>query len=447
MTDLDNGITNGYQWYSISGGRQDYMNYFQRCRELTAEISSTKLLPANQLEAHWEYNYRSLLKYIEQTLYGVHGLVTNAVSGAPIPAKVTISGHDLDNSEVYASMPVGDYHRLLKAGTYDLTFSAFGYNSKTIENVVVKEENTVILNVQLQQSVSLTADFNADETNIGLSDTVHFTDLSLGNDIISWQWTFEGGTPSSSSEKNPTGIVYSEIGEYNVSLTVTNGSGAQNTLLKENYIKAYDSYSLVDDTTVYTCGALFYDSGGKNGNYFENENKTMTFISYLESGYLKVIFEKFDVENSFECSNDYLEVYDGTSVNAPLIGKYCGNQLPESFTTSNIDGAVTFRFISNSAVTASGWKVLISCDTNVGVPQVNQLAIKVYPNPAVKFINIVSPIIINRVVIRNIAGKNLQTIVVNSEKTKLDVQHLAAGIYIIEIKSENIVSYKKIIVE
>ncbi len=30
---FNDGITNGYAWYSISGGRQDYMNYFHHCRE------------------------------------------------------------------------------------------------------------------------------------------------------------------------------------------------------------------------------------------------------------------------------------------------------------------------------------------------------------------------------------------------------------------------------
>ncbi|MCF8344379.1 MAG: zinc carboxypeptidase, partial [Bacteroidales bacterium] len=49
LTDLNNGITNGYAWYTISGGRQDYMNYFHSCREYTLEISSVKTPPASQL--------------------------------------------------------------------------------------------------------------------------------------------------------------------------------------------------------------------------------------------------------------------------------------------------------------------------------------------------------------------------------------------------------------
>ncbi|RKX24435.1 MAG: hypothetical protein DRP47_11375, partial [Candidatus Zixiibacteriota bacterium] len=34
MDDLNNGITNGYDWYTIAGGRQDYMNYWHGCREV-----------------------------------------------------------------------------------------------------------------------------------------------------------------------------------------------------------------------------------------------------------------------------------------------------------------------------------------------------------------------------------------------------------------------------
>ncbi len=49
MNEFDDGITNGYAWYRITGGRQDYMNYFQQCREVTMEISDVKLIPASQL--------------------------------------------------------------------------------------------------------------------------------------------------------------------------------------------------------------------------------------------------------------------------------------------------------------------------------------------------------------------------------------------------------------
>lgn len=70
---FDDGITNGAEWYVITGGRQDYMNWFHDCLEFTLEISTTKLLPENQLENWWQYNYRSLINYMYQaTLLGSH---------------------------------------------------------------------------------------------------------------------------------------------------------------------------------------------------------------------------------------------------------------------------------------------------------------------------------------------------------------------------------------
>ncbi len=131
MNQFNNGITNGYAWYEISGGRQDYMNYYRYCREVTVEISATKLLPENQLIAHWNYNYRSFLNYIEQSKYGLSGLVTDSLSGEPLNAKIFISAFDKDSSQVYTDPQVGDYHRLLKGGTYTITYSAAGYFPKT----------------------------------------------------------------------------------------------------------------------------------------------------------------------------------------------------------------------------------------------------------------------------------------------------------------------------
>ena len=146
---FDDGVTNGYDWYEVDGGRQDYMNYEKRCREFTLELSDSKTPPGSQLPYYWEANYRSFLGYIEQSLYGLHGFVTDSVTGEPLVAKVYIDGHDVDSSHVYSHMPMGDYHRYLSSGMYDVTFSATGYNSKTIPSVSILNNETSLLDVQL----------------------------------------------------------------------------------------------------------------------------------------------------------------------------------------------------------------------------------------------------------------------------------------------------------
>lgn len=155
MTFLSNGITNGYAWYQITGGRQDYMNYFQHCREVTIEISNTKLLPASQLETLWNYNWRSLILYMKEARYGIHGLITSSATGNPVAAKVFINGHDASGSESYSSANNGDYHRLIKAGTYTLEISAPCFQTLIIPNVTVTDHNTTQLNIQLVPSAGV----------------------------------------------------------------------------------------------------------------------------------------------------------------------------------------------------------------------------------------------------------------------------------------------------
>jgi len=146
---FNNGITNGYAWYTISGGRQDYMNYWHSCREVTLEISKDKLLSANQLINHWGYNYRSLLNYIEQANYGLQGIVTDSVTGESLYARIFIPGHDIDSSQVYTKLPSGYYSRLLYEGSYTLLVTAPGYFPKTIADVPVVNWETTPLNIQL----------------------------------------------------------------------------------------------------------------------------------------------------------------------------------------------------------------------------------------------------------------------------------------------------------
>ena len=45
-------------------------------------------------------------------------------------------------------MPAGDYHRPIKGGTYDVTFSCEGYRPKTI-TLTVADRETLVYDVQL----------------------------------------------------------------------------------------------------------------------------------------------------------------------------------------------------------------------------------------------------------------------------------------------------------
>ena len=69
--------------------------------------------------------------------------------------------------------------------------------------------------------------------NIKEGESVHFMDNSTGN-ITSWNWTFEGGNPSSSSEQNPV-VTYDKAGSYTVSLTVGDGT-TTSTVTREAYV-------------------------------------------------------------------------------------------------------------------------------------------------------------------------------------------------------------------
>lgn len=152
MNGYDDGTTNGGDWYIINGGRQDYTNYYRWGREVTMEISDTKLIPASQLPAHWNYNRKSMIRYMENVLHGVNGVITDT-TGNPVIAKVTVLSHDSDNSEVYSDAN-GFYLRMLSPGTYTFKFEADDYYTQTISNVVVTSYTSLtILNVELVSSI------------------------------------------------------------------------------------------------------------------------------------------------------------------------------------------------------------------------------------------------------------------------------------------------------
>ena len=347
------GVTNGADWYVITGSRQDYMNAYGQCREVTVECSTTKTPSASSLPSFWNYNRNSMLAFMEQCLKGVHGFVYDAVTGDALEGvKVTVEGHDSETSFV-TSHSIGDFHRPIKGGTYTFTFSKQGYYPQSVQ-VTVADGQRVDLNIQLQPNLTLNADFTASTTDVSLGQSISFSDTSEGM-VNSWSWSFEGATPSYSTEQNPTGITYNTPGDYDVTMTVT-GPGGTQTVTKENYIHVAESI-LMQNGSVTTCSGIFYDSGGPNDNYGNNLNYTMTFYPGTEGAMVNVNFTKFNTESGY----DYLYIYNGTSTSATQIGRYDGTTSPGTVMATNEAGALTFKFTSDSGVNAAGWIAMVSC--------------------------------------------------------------------------------------
>jgi PKD repeat protein len=218
FTDIDNGVTNGYDWYSISGSRQDYMNYFHNCREVTLELSTTKMVDASTLPDFWRYNRQALMDYTAQSIYGLRGIVTDSITGEPLVAKVFIEDHDYLNSHVFSNSKHGDYYRLLYGGNYRVSFSVDGYISK-IFDVDIENYKQTTLNVQLVRTDYLLANADFDfEINDNI---VTFFNKSINFDNLVWDFADR----TTSEEENPI-HTYSEIGKYNVKLKVYNSNNS-----------------------------------------------------------------------------------------------------------------------------------------------------------------------------------------------------------------------------
>ena len=442
LTNFNDGIVRGCEWYMISGGRQDYMNYYAQCREVTIECSRVYTPNATLMPMYWNFNHNSMLRYMEQCLNGIHGTITDAVTGEPIEATVSIVGHDNNGSEVSSHLPAGDYHRPIKGGTYNVTYSAYSYEPQTV-TITINDNEAVTQNMQLIPipNTPLIADFEADKEMITEGNYIRFTDLSQGRNIVSRSWYFEGGTQTVSTQRNPY-ISYHDPGLFKVSLTVTDAQGQTSTITKEQLIDVYHAFPIQDgEVTVTDCKGLFLPSGGDCGHYGNNENYKMTV--YPESNDRKIIanFLVFKTQPN----TDVLSIYDGTTTNAPLIGSFSGSELPDSITATNPAGALTFTFVSNDYANFSGWVATLTCTSGESVNENDWESVKVFPNPCENSFTIEAKghreyTLYNSLGQRVLSGSF-------KDKTQIETSTMQRGLYFLRLNNRESSHVEKLIIE
>ncbi len=165
---------------------------------------------------------------------------TNYSENLPnIPANCVAFGTG-DINPLYVGMDVGVYY-------IDNTMTEYVDYMDNLPNVIVNELE-INHDAQLiragtygrglwESSIVIYAPeaaFEASETTIPVDCEIDFFSLSQGPPQT-YEWTFEGGTPQTSDEKNPVNIAYNTTGTFDVQLIVSNALGSD-TLVIEDYI-------------------------------------------------------------------------------------------------------------------------------------------------------------------------------------------------------------------
>lgn len=149
-------------------------------------------------------------------------------------------------------------------------------------------------------------------------------------------------------------------------------------------------------------------------------------------------FTEFDVEDGY----DFMTIYDGESTDSPvfpdgnlLTGNLNAN-LP-SFAATNPTGTITVKFNSDNYGKGPGWKANFTCSA-LGFSQMNADDFKVYPNPVQNQVHITSQLVMQRIEIRDINGKQVLSKKLDAVKnTSCNLESFSKGVYFMTISGKN----------
>ncbi len=457
------GITNGAAWYLISGSLQDWVYDQTGCWDITSELSNIKWPSAGALAGLWDDNRESLMHFTKAARYGVNGVVTGSDTGLPLDATVTVTGID---KSVSTDPEHGDYYKLLHTGTFDITFEAEGYITRTIQGVSTTWGTPTVLNVVLDPlahgDVAGTVTNNQGE---GLTASVNFYTYPLG------EYVTTVATGAGNGGAYTAHLVY---GAYTAE-AVANGYVTQSAVITigeepitqdfslaaaENVVLVSDDFEsglglwtggwgLSDPAEGYNSANSLNDSPGST--YPDNSNNTMTLaesldlsdamegtISFMAKWHLESDWDGCFFEISTDGGTEWTPLATGfTSGSSGM-----GGQLPGGFpifegeranwVANEVDLApylgqqnvlLRFRLVSDSSVHYSGFylddfEVMVVREESSLSPvpgaEVLAAAVEAWPNPfnpqtTVKFTNpVAGPV---NVGIYDVQGRLIRTLV------------------------------------
>lgn len=132
-SEFPQGIINGYAWYEIDGGMQDWSYFWHQDLQVTIELSDIKWPNYNEVERFYKNNKTSLIQYIKRIHQGAGVKLNDINEGSITLFKET------ENLGSY-SLKKGEFYKVLPVGKYQVVIQSRGQEIKT--EVTVTDPNT-----------------------------------------------------------------------------------------------------------------------------------------------------------------------------------------------------------------------------------------------------------------------------------------------------------------
>lgn len=228
--------------------------------------------------------------------------------GCPTNNSCTDSPIDLDDQiENYMEYSDGTCQDLFSQGQKD----RIDYHVQNFRPTLVSAANLTATGCDgtVSPGCAPTAAFASDVRNGCVGQPITFSDLSSGP-ATSWNWTFQGGIPATSTVQIPT-VTYAQAGNYTVTLEVTNNLG-NDTETISGYIEVTEAD--VNPVAESFEGILFYPQG-----WFTTETNgtpTWTLVSAptASDATNSMVVENYDAENPGAFANLNSRVFDMSNV-------------------------------------------------------------------------------------------------------------------------------------
>ncbi|MEI6576150.1 MAG: T9SS type A sorting domain-containing protein [Bacteroidota bacterium] len=256
----------------------------------------------------------------------------------------------------------------------------------------------------LRKKSNLQASFTASQQNACIVASIFFTATNAL--ATSWQWSFPGGSPSTSNLQNPVPITYSTPGYYDVQLIVSNGI-ITDTLLMPNYLHI-----------------LLPATPSISGSNVAGEFNPNTYSTTNNPG------------------NTYTWVVTGGSITSGANT----NQITVQWGAA---GPGTIDLTETNAGCISYASLSVTITQNIGIQENPGMQCSIFPNPSsgIYVINANRPL--KRLQLCDMNGKTINTIdLKSSTHEKIDISQLKSGSYLLIIEDiaggRNTITIKKI---